>query len=187
MTETESSSEEQTVLVIEDDRDLADTYTAWLEPEYEVRTAYSGIDGLTWYDPAVDVVLLDRRLSTLSGTDVIKRMAQRDIDDQRALLTSVGPGEELVDLPCGQYLTKPVTKTELRDVLRELKIRSELDDELQQHFTLASKIAALENSDATGAELALEDLRREAKRVRARIEDRLSELDDLGYAYKVIE
>jgi DNA-binding response OmpR family regulator len=111
-------------------------------------------------------------------------MNKRTIDDQKALLTSVEPGNELADLPCDDYLTKPVTQSRLRDTVRELHIRSELDDELQRHFTLTSKIAVLENSDAN-TERALSDLKRKAERSRARIEERISELD-VGQACKIL-
>lgn len=176
-----------TVLVVEDDRDLADTYSIWLESEYEVRTAYSGSGGLTWYDPEVDIVLLDRQMPDLSGATVIRTMEQREVDDQKALLTSTEPGRELVDLPCDDYLTKPVTKSQLRDAIRELQLRSQLDDQLQRHFTLTSKIATLEHSDAPGTEAAIDDLRREAERIRARIEDRLSEFDGFDPAFRALE
>jgi DNA-binding response OmpR family regulator len=178
--------EDPTVLIVEDDRDLADTYTIWLESEYDLRTAYSGATGLTMYDSAVDIVLLDRRMPDISGTTVMQNMNERDIDDQKALLTSVEPGNELADLPCDDYLTKPITRSRLRDAVRELHIRSELDDELQRHFTLTSKIAVLENSDATDTERALSDLKREAERSRARIEDRISELE-VGQACKILD
>lgn len=176
-----------TVLVVEDDRDLADTYSLWLEPEYDVRTAYSGSDGLIWYDESVDVVLLDRRIPDFSGTTVLRNMAERDVDDQKALLTGVEPGSELVDLPCDDYVMKPVTKSELRDTVRELQMRSQLDDELQQHFTLTSKIVALENSDASGTDVAAEDLRREVEKVRARIEDRFSDLEGFESAFRTLQ
>jgi DNA-binding NtrC family response regulator len=187
MTVADRPDETPTVLVVEDDRDLAETYTLWLEPEYDVRTVYSAAEGLTWYDSAVDIVLLDRRMSDFTGTAVIQNMAQRDVDDQKALLTSVEPGSELVDLPCDEYLTKPITKTELRDAVGELQVRSKLDDDLQRHYTLTSKIVALEDSDATGSEQAVADLKRQAEQTRARIEDRLSELDDLGQASKILD
>lgn len=187
MSRTQQSGEISTVLVVEDDRDLADTYSAWLEPEYEVRTAYSGSDGLTWYDSAIDIVLLDRRIPDLSGTSIIQNMAKRSVDDQKAMLTSIEPGSELVDLPCDDYLTKPVTKTQLRDTVRELQMRSELDDDLQRHFTLTSKIAALENSNATETDAAIADLRREAERVRARIQDQLEQLDEFESAFRAVE
>jgi DNA-binding response OmpR family regulator len=187
MSDTHAASEPPTVLVVEDDRDLADTYTVWLESEYDVRTAYSGTMGLTWYDDEVDVVLLDRRMPELSGMAVLQKMERRDGDAQKAILTSAEPGGELADIPCDDYLTKPVTKSGLRDAVRELQMRSRLDDDLQRHFALTSKIAVLEHSDAEGVEAALDDLRREADRTRARVEDRISDLDGFEPAFETID
>lgn len=187
MSETQLPGETPTVLVVEDDQDLADTYSVWLEPTYDVRTAYSGADGLIWYDPEVDIALIDRRLPDFSGTSMIQNMEQRNVDDQKAMLTRIDPGRELVDLPCDEYLTKPITKAKLRDTVRELQMRSELDEELQRHFTLTSKIAALENSDATGTGAALDGLKREAEQVRARIESRFAEIDDVETAFWALE
>lgn len=187
MVESDRPDETPTVLVIEDDKAMADTYEIWLDSEYDVRTTYSGADGLARYDPSIDIVLLDRRLPDISGTAVVRSMAQRDVDDQKALLTSVDPGQELTELPCDEYLSKPITKSGLRDAIRELQIRSELDEELQRHFTLTSKIAALQNSEAGDADEALVALKQRVMRTRARIEDRLSELDDTGEAYKILD
>jgi DNA-binding response OmpR family regulator len=187
MSKAQDPGETPTVLVVEDDQQLADTYATWLEPAYDVRTTYSGSGGLTWYGPEVDVALVDRRLSDVRGTSVIQNMDQRAIDDQKAILTSIEPGRDLVDLPCDEYLTKPVKKSELRDAVRELQLRSELDDELQRHFTLSSKIAALRNSSATETEAAVTVLEREAKQVRARIDDRLAEIGEVEAAFRAVE
>jgi DNA-binding response OmpR family regulator len=181
------SDDTPTVLVVEDDRDLADTYELWLESEYDVRTTYSGSEGLTWYDPSVDIVLLDRQMPDLAGRTVLETMDRRDLVNQKAMLTSTPPGGELVELPCDDYVTKPVTKRELRDTVRELQLRSELDDDLQRHFRLTSKIAALESADGPDTDAALDDLHREADRLRARIDDRLSDLDGFASAFKTIE
>ena len=187
MSEYGLRDETPTVLVVSDDHDLGDTYSVWLESEYDVRTTYSGSSGLTWYDPTVDIVLLDRHIPDLSGVEVVHNMAERDVDDQRALLTGADPGSELADLPCDACLRKPVTKAELRDTVRELQIRSKLDDELQRHFTLTSKIAALESSNAAETDDAIASLRRKAGRVRDRIEDRLDGLDEFEAGFRTIE
>lgn len=187
MSQTRRSGDEPTVLVVEDDRELADTYSVWLEPEYEVRTAYSGSDGLTWYDSSVDIVLLDRQIPDLSGMTVIQNMEKRDVNDQKAMLTGLEPGSDLAELPCDEYLRKPVTKSQLRDAVDELRVRSDLDDELQRHFTLTSKIAALKNNDATDTADTVDALRREAEQTRARIEDQMSDLDEVRKAYKILE
>ncbi|SDZ76193.1 HalX domain-containing protein [Haloplanus vescus] len=180
-------SDSPTILVVEDDRDLADTYRLWLEPEYEVRTAYTGADGLAWYDQSVDVVLLDRRIPDLSGIEVLRTMSKRDIDDQKAMLTAVEPGRELADLPCDEYVTKPVSEATVRETVQELQIRSQLDDDLQRHFALTSKIVALEQSDADGSNEALTELRRDATQIRARIDDRFSDLDDFDSAFLTLQ
>ena len=56
-------TENRTVLVVDDDPDLADMFALWLNRAgYEVRTAYGGEAALDRLDPAVDIVLLDRRM-----------------------------------------------------------------------------------------------------------------------------
>lgn len=187
MPQNQQSSETATVLMVEDDRELADTYSTWLEPDYDTRTTYSGSGGLTWYDPSVDIVPLDRRIPDLSGTTVIRIMEQRDNDDQKAMPTALEPESGLAELPCDEHLTKPVTKSQLREVVQDLDTRLELDSELQRHFRLISKITALENSGASGTADAIDSLRREADRARSRIEDQLSDLDEPEKAYQLLD
>lgn len=187
MSQDQQSSETVTVLVVEDDRELADTYSTWLEPEYDTRTTYSGSGGLTWYDPSVDIVLLDRRIPDPSGTTVVQTMEQRDNNDQKAMLTALEPESDLAKLPCDEYLTKPVTKSQLREVVRDLNTRLELDDELQRHFRLISKITALENSGASDTADAIDSLRRKADQASSRIEDQLSDLDEPEKAYHILD
>jgi DNA-binding response OmpR family regulator len=187
MSDPTPSNDPPTVLLIEDDRDLADTYSLWLEPEYDVRTAYTGSGGLTRYDSGVDIVLLDRRIPGCTAASIMQHMDQRDVDDQRAFLTSIEPGHEIVDIPCDEYLTKPVTKSKLRETVEELRIRTQLDEDFQRYFTLVSKATALENSDSTRTEMAVQDLRGEAEHLRGRIEDRLSEFDDIEEPFKLLQ
>jgi len=182
----ESDSADPTVLVVEDDRDLAETYSLWLEPEYDVRTSNSGSDALTWYDSDVSVVILDRRIPDIPGSTVLQKMNERDIEDQKAMLTSTELGCDLVDVPCDEHLTKPLTKSELQETVHELQLRSQLDDELQRYFRLTSKIVAIENSSASGTEAAVEDLRKEVSRIRGQIQDRISELNGFDPAFRTI-
>ena len=183
----ESDSTDPTVLVVEDDRDLAATYSRWLEPTYDVRTSNSGSGALTWYDSEVSVVILDRRMPDIPGSTVIQKMNEREIEDQKAMLTSTEPGCDLVDIPCDEYLTKPLTKSELRETVNELQLRSQLDDELQRYFRLTSKIVAIETSSTAGTEAALEDLRSEVSRLRGQIQERIDELNGFDPAFRTIE
>lgn len=60
-----------TVLIVEDEQPLADLYAKFLESTYTVRTAYDGTEALDSMSHEVDVVLLDRRMSGLSGEEVL--------------------------------------------------------------------------------------------------------------------
>lgn len=50
------------VLVVEDERNLADFYAEWLRKADRMKTAYHGEEALELLDETIDVVLLDRRM-----------------------------------------------------------------------------------------------------------------------------
>ena len=67
------SETQTTVLVVEDDADLAALYAEWLADDYDVRVAHSGKEALSVLaDVDVDVALLDRRMGTISGDEVLE-------------------------------------------------------------------------------------------------------------------
>jgi DNA-binding response OmpR family regulator len=64
-----ADTEPKRVLIVEDDRDLANLYEMWLVDEYDVRIAYSGEAALErMADREADVVLLDRRIRVCPAT-----------------------------------------------------------------------------------------------------------------------
>ncbi|WP_323171778.1 HalX domain-containing protein [Natrialba sp. PRR66] len=155
-----------TVLIVEDEPDLATLYTVWLGDEYETRTASDGTEALDAIDAAVDVVLLDRRMPTLSGDTVLETICERDLDCRVAMVTAVEPDFDIVGMGFDDYLVKPVSKDELLQVVDQLLLRSTYDDQLRQFFSLASKKALLD-SEKTDAELL-------ASQEYAALEDRLA-------------
>jgi CheY-like chemotaxis protein len=77
------------VLVVDDDEDLAETCEYWLEAgQYEARVANSGEEALKVVDETVDVVLLDRRMPTLSGDEVLAELRDRGFDMRRTRTSS---------------------------------------------------------------------------------------------------
>ena len=60
-------TDSSTVLVVDDNRELAEAYAATLREQYDTRTACSGREALDVVDETVDVVLLDRRMPSVSG------------------------------------------------------------------------------------------------------------------------
>ncbi|QIB74091.1 response regulator [Halogeometricum borinquense] len=189
--EEDKRSATPVVLVVDDDEDLADTCVYWLQDDYDVRAAYSGEDALAEADESVDVVLLDRRMPKISGDDVLDALRERGLDCHVAMMTAVEPDTEIVDMPFDDYLVKPVTKTDVREAVKELVVRSEFDEEVREFFALESTEQALksrDNEDLRDPEV-LKQLREQVEEVRRGHEneiarrqrqlDRLHHINDL--------
>jgi len=115
-----ASSAKPTVLVVEDERALADTYQRFLEPDFDVRTAYSGESALELVDVEPDVVLLDRRMAGVSGDRVLEVMQQRRVDARFAMVTAVDPDFDIIDMGIDEYLVKPIDKATLVETVERL-------------------------------------------------------------------
>ena len=103
-----------TVLIVEDEKNLADLFGIWLQEQFEVHVAYSGEDALeTFAEEAVDIVLLDRRMPGLSGTEVLQSIRDRGDAQQVIMVTAVQPTEELASIDADDYLLKPIDRTKL--------------------------------------------------------------------------
>ncbi|WP_416839559.1 response regulator transcription factor [Haloferax sp. DFSO52] len=111
-------SDTPTVLLVDDEVELADSLALWLERRCQVRVAYSGREALQLFDEDVDVVFLDRNLPGLPGETVLQELRHRsDADSPAVVMLSATPSDELSDLPADDVLTKPVTKTDIFDAV----------------------------------------------------------------------
>lgn len=137
------------VLIVEDERGLADLYTAFLEDTYTVRTAYTGEQALELLDDEVDVALLDRRLKRWSGDQLLSVIRARKIDCQVAMVTAVAPDFDIADLAIDEYLTKSISREDLLALVEELVLRAESDIDQQELLALVSRKIALENEKST--------------------------------------
>lgn len=147
-----TDNDDARVLIVDDDEELANLYTTFLESKYHVVTATGGEQALEKVDDAIDVVLLDRQMPEMSGDEVLARLAERGIDIQVAMLTAVEPERDIVDLPFDEYKTKPVTRDELLVLVQVLIERAEYDKHSQEFFSLAVKKATLEAVNEHGSE-----------------------------------
>jgi DNA-binding response OmpR family regulator len=141
-TETEQSG---TVLVVEDERDLATLYAKWLSSTYEVETAYSGEEALDAMDDAVDVVLLDRRLPDISGDEVLASIRSEGFDCPVAMVSAVEPAFDVIELGFDDYVVKPVDRAELESVVTELLSVDEAPRTAREHLALVAKRNALQS------------------------------------------
>ena len=132
------------ILVVEDDRDLADLFADRLRGTYEVETAYDGRGALERLDGSVDVVLLDRMMPGLSGSEVLEAIRASDFDPQVVMVSAVTPDLDIVQMGFDAYVEKPVDDAALRDTIDRILTRAEYDEKLQELFSLIERQDALE-------------------------------------------
>jgi DNA-binding response OmpR family regulator len=138
------SNSDPVVLIVEDEQDVAETYRLWLEDQYTVRVARDGNEGLDALDDSVAVVLLDRMMPGLSGSEVLERIRDEGLDCRVAMVTAVEPDFDILEMGFDAYLSKPVKGKQLEETIRNLLERSEYDSLLQEYYSLVEKQATLE-------------------------------------------
>lgn len=134
-----------TVLVVDDEPDVAELYAEFLADAATVMTATAGEEALSMIDDTVDIVLLDRRMPEMSGDDVLDRIHDQDFDCAVIMVTAVDPGGDITTMPFNEYVTKPVFRDELRDAVDRVLELSRRDRLLQEYFALVDKQLALES------------------------------------------
>ncbi|MDZ7702307.1 MAG: HalX domain-containing protein [Halobacteriales archaeon] len=178
------SQTDATVLVVDDEREIADLYARWLEDDYDVVVAYTGGAALEALDDTVDVVLLDRRIPDLHGDEVLERIRERELDCWVAMVTAVEPEFDILDMGFDDYLVKPVTGDGLRDTVATLVARGAYDSALREHFAAVSKWAVLSAQHAP-EELAdspeFRSLQTEIDGQRAELDELMGELTDADF------
>jgi len=113
------------ILVIEDERQLADIIKRGLEEEgYAVDTAYSGEEGeYLAEDFSYDLIVLDIILPKKDGIEVCLTLRQREVKTPILMLTckgSVGDKVKGLDSGADDYLVKPFAFEELAARVRTL-------------------------------------------------------------------
>lgn len=132
-----------TVLIVEDQRGLAEAYETVIGMQYETRLATSGDAAIEKMDESVDVVLLDRRMPGMSGDEVLAEFVEQGYSMMVAMLTAVEPDAKIVEMAFDAYVTKPVDNEELLGLVETLLQRREYDKQFQEFFSLAAKRSAL--------------------------------------------
>ena len=163
----------ETILIVDDEKPVADAYAVQIETEYDTRVAYGGQQALEAVDESVDVVLLDRRMPDYTGDEVLERLRDRGLECRVVMVTAVDPDFDIVDMPFDDYLQKPVSREELFDAIdRQLSIE-QYDDGLDEFMRLSTKLELLEAEKPT-QELKNRD---DVQRIRQRADELKSKLD----------
>jgi two-component system alkaline phosphatase synthesis response regulator PhoP len=106
-----------TVLIIEDEIELANVLKAYLERAgYEVSMADRGDEGLKlWEEGRPDMVLLDLNLPGMDGIDIARKIRQSDDTPIIMVTARVEEVDRLLGLELGadDYITKPFSPREV--------------------------------------------------------------------------
>ncbi|MFB6073351.1 MAG: response regulator [Halobacterium sp.] len=180
----EPGDSEGVVLVVDDDEEFAETVRLWFEPEWTTILAHDGDEAVDAYGPHVDVVLLDRRMPSMSGGEALERIREQDGDARVAILTAVGPDWDIVDMDFDMYLEKPLTREDVVDAVEELSERATYVREVQALYSLSTKLALLQDrfaADDLRDDDRYQRLLEEFDRLYEQTADRIEELDDTRF------
>ncbi len=125
-------SDRASVLIVDDEERVADTYRLRLQGEYAVDVATSGREGLELVDNQYDVVLLDRRMPDISGDEVLDEIRSRDIDSKVVMITAVDPDFDILEMQCDDYVVKPLDEGQLQEVVERVLQIAEYSDRRQK-------------------------------------------------------
>lgn len=185
-----TSDAKATVLVVDDEPEVADAYSKLLATEYEVRTAYGGEEALEVVDDEVDVILLDRRMPTLSGDDVLNEVRERELDLRVVMVTAVDPGFDILDMDFDDYLCKPVDASTLRDAVKQQLRAQNYDDRLDEFFEVTAKMGVLEARRLPGeldGDEEYGDLEDRSADLQQELSEIIDEFDDIAHAFTDID
>ncbi|MDG5777800.1 response regulator [Haloarculaceae archaeon H-GB2-1] len=164
-----------TVLIVEDEPDVADAHALKLRDRYETRVAYGGKEALEQFGDDIDAVLLDRRMPGLHGDEVLERIRDRGFDGPVIMTTAVDPDLNILEMDFDDYLCKPILSDTLATTLEQhIESRNVADPQLEEFFRIVSKLDVLE-SKLSASELERSD---EYQSLKHRAEELGSELDD---------
>jgi CheY-like chemotaxis protein len=136
------------ILVVDDEPRFVEAHRRWLEDQYTVVVAYDGDEALEKVDETVDVVLLDRRMPTISGLEVLETIRDRGLDCVVIVVSSVKPEIDIVNNQFDDYIVKPTDQETLIELIEEwLDVRGH--DQRREYRALESKREMLETQEST--------------------------------------
>lgn len=113
------------ILIVEDDKKLCGSLCFQLEKEgFAVDICHDGADGL-WLagQQAHDLILLDRMLPSMSGTEILTELRKEQIVTPVIMITALGEVQDRVhglDAGADDYIVKPFAFEELMARIRSI-------------------------------------------------------------------
>ena len=180
---------EATVVVVDDEKEVADAYALRLRGRYDVVTVYGGEEALAVIDDDTDVVLLDRFMPGISGDEVLRQLREQGTECRIVMVTAVDPELDILEMPFDDYLCKPVGSEDFVAAI-DNQLRILAFDKLSEFFRLESKRAVV---SAAVPENALADhpdyqaTEAEAEALEADLRGLLADFDRILEEFRAIE
>ncbi|MFO7819690.1 MAG: response regulator [Halanaerobacter sp.] len=133
-------SQEDKILIVDDEKNIRLTLRKCLEEDYKVVTAVNGEDALNQFEAEkFKVILLDLKLPGLDGFEVLEKIKEKDQTVKVIMITGYGSVETAVEsmkLGAIDYLRKPFTPDEIKEIVKEVIARENAElkeDELNSY------------------------------------------------------
>jgi CheY-like chemotaxis protein len=182
---------EPSVLMVDDEKRVADAYALRLEDVADVTVAYGGEEALEAVDDGrpPDVVLLDRHMPGLSGDEVLDRLRERELRTRVIMVTAIDPDLGVLDMPFDDYLSKPVEREDLYAAVDQ-QCQVLAYELLGEYFRLESKravVAAELLPEETANNERLADIEDHLAEIETRVRSLLPEAEELLSSFSGID
>lgn len=127
------------ILIIDDEKNIRNTLSHSLKnDQYEVDTAVNGEDGIKKFKKDnYDLVLIDMKMPGIDGIETLSKLKEINQQVEVIMITAYGTIETAVEsmkLGACEYLRKPFSPKEIREIVIQVLERQELQEEELDDF-----------------------------------------------------
>jgi DNA-binding NarL/FixJ family response regulator len=137
-----SQDTDATILIINADRQEAETYADWLAG-YTIQITDDSERALATAD-TVDVILLAGDFADPPSDELLGRLRARNPDCQIGLLSANRVGPDVLRLDFDEYVPRPLDREELRDTVARLVDHRVVEGSVETYLSLVSRRRQIE-------------------------------------------